>query len=117
MARSRNNQYNCTKIGGQYIILSSIFAAVIAQEIESIEDLELLAAFLVAVADELALAIIARTQCEAKLNGNNDVIVEIVLDKDKYINQNNHQKPSKKNIKKVVKRVKVKKHKDSKKFK
>ena len=108
MNRYRNNNRNCTYAGGQFILLSSIFAAILAQEIESLEDLELLAAFLVALADELALAIVARSQCEEKLNQDEGGIVEIVLDKDQYINKKTQQKSSRKVVKKVVKKVKKK---------
>ena len=52
MNRYIDNKHNCTYAGGQFIILSSIFAAILSQEIESLEDLELLAAFLIAVAEE-----------------------------------------------------------------
>ena len=82
MNRYIDNKHNCTYAGGQFIILSSIFAAILSQEIESLEDLELLAAFLIAVADELALAIIARSQCESKYNEEENQIVEIVADKE-----------------------------------
>ena len=109
MTRYRNNRCNCTYAGGQFIVLSSIFAAILAQEIESLEDLELLAAFLVALADELALAIIARSQCESKYNEGTGPIVEVVLDKDQYIKKKVQQNPSRKVIKKVIKKVKVKK--------
>ena len=99
MNRYIDNKHNCTYAGGQFIILSSIFAAILSQEIESLEDLELLAAFLIAVADELALAIIARSQCESKYNEGENQIVEIVADKE------GHKRTSKKVKKKVIKRV------------
>ena len=108
MNRYINNKQNCTYVGGQFIILSSIFAAIIAQEIESLEDLELLAAFLVSVADELALAIVARSQCENKYNTESNEIVEIVADKDTYTDNKGKQKIYRKVKKKVKKRVKYK---------
>ena len=105
MNRYIDNKHNCTYAGGQFIILSSIFAAILSQEIESLEDLELLAAFLIAVADELALAIIARSQCESKYNEGENQIVEIVADKEGYIENKEHRKTPKKFKKKVIKRV------------
>ena len=107
MNRYINNKQNCTYVGGQFIILSSIFAAVIAQEIESLEDLEILAAFLVSVADELALDIIARSQCEAKYEQSNEII-EIVADRDMDISNKDKQNSYKRVKKKIKKRVKYK---------
>ena len=108
MNRYINNKHNCTYAGGQFIILSSIFAAIIAQEIESLEDLELLAAFLVSVADELALAIIARAQCESKYDEQTNEIVEIVTDRDMSISNKDKQNSYRGVKKKVKKRVKYK---------
>lgn len=108
MNRYINNKHDCTYVGGQFIILSSIFAAIIAQEIESLEDLELLAAFLVSVADELALAIVARSQCENKYDQGANEIVEIVADKDIHIDNKGKKRSYRKVKKKVKKRVKYK---------
>lgn len=105
MSRYLNNKTNCSDIGSQFIILSSVFASIILQEIDSIDDLELLAGFLVALADELALGIIVKSQCEAKLNEGTEPIVEIVLDKDTY----NNEKYKSRYKKKVRKKVKVRK--------
>ena len=107
MNRYINNKHNCTYVGGQFIILSSIFAAVIAQEIESLEDLEILAAFLVSVADELALAIIARSQCEAKYEQSNEII-EIVADSEMNMSNRDKQNSYRRVKKKIKKRVKSK---------
>ena len=107
MNRYINNKQNCTYVGGQFIILSSIFAAVIAQEIESLEDLEILAAFLVSVADELALAIIARSQCEAKYEQSNEII-EIVADSEMNMSNRDKQNSYRRVKKKIKKRVKSK---------
>ena len=107
MNRYINNKHNCTYVGGQFIILSSIFAAVIAQEIESLEDLEILAAFLVSVADELALAIIARSQCEAKYEQSNEII-EIVADSEMNMSNRDKQNSYRMVKKKIKKRVKSK---------
>lgn len=108
MNRYINNKRNCTYAGGQFIILSSIVAAIIAQEIESLEDLELLAAFLVSVADELALAIIARAQCEEKYDEQVNEIVEIVADRDMSISNKDKQKSYRRVKNKIKKRVKYK---------
>ena len=108
MNRYIDNKCDCTYAGGQFIILSSIFAAILSQEIESLDDLELLAAFLVAVADELVLAIVARSQCENKYNQGPDEMVEVVLDKDAHIDNKGQRKSYKKVKKKVIKRVKYK---------
>lgn len=105
MSRYLNEKTNCSDIGSQFIILSSIFAAVILREIDSIDDLELLAGFLVALGDELALGIIVKSQCEAKLNEGIEPIVETVIDKDTY----NHEKSEPRYKKKVRKKVKVRK--------
>lgn len=106
MSRYINNKTSCSDIGSQFIFLSSIFAAIILQEIDNIDDLELLAGFLVSLADELALGIIVKSQCEAKLNEDAEQIVEIVLDKD-----TNNYKKSKPRYKKIRKKVKVRKSK------
>ena len=108
MNRYINNKQNCTYVGGQFIILSSIFVAIIAQEIESLEDLEILAAFLVSVADELALDIIARSQCEAKYEEEANEIIEIVADRDIDKSNKDKQNSYRRVKKKIKKRVKSK---------
>ena len=108
MNRYINNKQNCTYVGGQFIILSSIFAAIIAQEIESLEDLEILAAFLVSVADELALDIIARSQCEAKYEEEANEIIEIVADSEMNMCNRDRQNSYRRVKKKIKKRVKSK---------
>lgn len=70
---SRNH---CNSIANQYIVLTSIFAAIISQEIENDEDLGILGSFLIALGEEVSLASEIRIACKAKLENNTSLSEE-----------------------------------------
>ncbi|MGX4599921.1 hypothetical protein [Faecalimicrobium sp. JNUCC 81] len=73
----------CNGLANQYLVLVTIFAAIISQEIENDEDLGILGSFLVSLGEELALSSEIRIACREKLENQNssDEIVEDVFDR------------------------------------
>lgn len=63
----------CNNVANQYIIMVSIFAAIISQEIEDDEDLGILGAFLISLGEEVALASEVRIACKAKLENETNI--------------------------------------------
>lgn len=99
------NQH-CNNIANQYLILVSIYAAIISQEIENDEDLGILGSFLVALGEELSLASELRIACKAKFEEENSNFEEIEDVFDRGISRRNgsHKKSQKKYIKKIRKK-------------
>ena len=81
--RSYSSNYNsanhCNSIANQYIIMVSIFAAIISQEIENDEELGILGSFLISLGEEIALASEVRIACKAKLE-NDTTLSEVTED-------------------------------------
>lgn len=63
----------CNSVANQYIIMVSIFAAIISQEIENDEELGILGGFLIALGEEVALASEVRIACKAKLENETNI--------------------------------------------
>lgn len=65
---------NCKGLADQYMILVTIYAAIINEEFDNADDLEVLAEFLVALGEQLALAASVRGRCE---EGNKGIDFEV----------------------------------------
>lgn len=63
MARKKN-KYSCKGIADQYLTLVTIYAAIINQQFDDADELEIFAEFLIALGEELSLAAAVRGQCE-----------------------------------------------------
>ena len=100
------NQY-CNNVANQYLILVSIYASIISQEIENDEDLGILGSFLVALGEEIALASEMRIACKSKFEESNSDSEEVEDVFDRGIHKNNvHNKRYKKIKKKTPKNKK-----------
>lgn len=77
-SKSDSSNY-CNSIANQYIIMVSIFAAIISQEIENDEELGILGSFLISLGEEIALASEVRIACKAKLE-NDTTLSEVTED-------------------------------------
>ncbi len=89
----------CNDVANQYLLLVTIFAAIISNEIEDDEELGILGSFFVAVGEEIALASETRIACKAKFKdeGGEEGVVENVFDR------GIHTRPNK--VRKVVRRT------------
>ena len=63
MARKKN-KCSCKGLADQYLTLVTIYAAIINQQFDDADELDIFAEFLVALGEELALAAAVRGQCE-----------------------------------------------------
>lgn len=81
--RNCNIESYCNSLSNQYLVLVTIFAAIISQEIENDEDLGILGSFLVALGEEIALSSEIRIACKAKFENENtsEGTVEDVFDR------------------------------------
>lgn len=102
--RNCDLQQYCNNMSNQYLILVTIFATIISQEIENDEDLGILGSFLVALGEELALASEMRIACKTKFENksSSEEIIEDVFDRC----STNKPKKSKYIKKRYIKRVK-----------
>lgn len=57
-------KYSCKGLADQYLTLVTIYAAIINQQFDDADELEIFSEFLVALGEELALAAAVRGQCE-----------------------------------------------------
>lgn len=65
MSRKKNkNSCSCKGIADQYLTLVTIYAAIINQQFDDADELEIFAEFLIALGEELSLAAAVRGQCE-----------------------------------------------------
>ncbi len=102
------NQY-CLNLSNQYLILVTIFAAIISQEIENDEDLGILGSFLVALGEEISLSSETRIACKSRFEENENYSEEVVEDIfDRSVPNKLKTKISTKKIKKI-KKIKRKK--------
>lgn len=60
----RNCKCNCKSIADQYLTLVTIYAAIINQQFDDADELEIFAEFLVSLGEQLALAAAIRGECE-----------------------------------------------------
>ena len=103
--RKCNVDQYCLNISNQYLVLVTIFAAIISQEIENDEDLGILGSFLVALGEEISLSSETRIACKARFEVNenpSEEVVEDIFDRNvpnKFRNSNSTKKVKK--IKKV----------------
>lgn len=68
-----NSINHCNSIANQYIIMVSIFAAIISQELGDDEALGILGSFLISLGEEVALASEVRIACKAKLENESNL--------------------------------------------
>lgn len=57
-------KYSCKGLADQYLTLVTIYAAIINQQFDDADELEIFSEFLVALGEELALAAAVRWRCE-----------------------------------------------------
>lgn len=57
-------KYSCKGLADQYLTLVTIYAAIINQQFDDADELEIFSEFLVALGEELALAAAVRGRCE-----------------------------------------------------
>lgn len=81
--RNYNIEKCCNNMANQYLILVTIFATIISEEIENDEDLGILGSFLITLGEELALASEIRIACKEKLEheSSSEEIVEDIFDR------------------------------------
>lgn len=75
MARKKC-KYSCKGIADQYLTLVTIYAAIINQQFDNADELEIFAEFLVALGEELSLAAAVRGQCEEGVGEDFEVDVD-----------------------------------------
>lgn len=97
---------HCSNLANQYLILVTIFAAIISQEIENDEDLGILGSFLIALGEEISLASETRIACKSKFNEENSLENEVEDVFDRGLTKSNTSKSNSKVKKKYIKRVK-----------
>ena len=64
MAEKKYKSKNCKCLADQFMTLVTIYAAIINQEFDNPDDLEILAEFLVALGEQLSLAAAIRGNCD-----------------------------------------------------
>lgn len=62
--RRRKCKYSCKSIADQYLTLVTIYAAIINQQFDDADELEIFAEFLVSLGEQLSLAAAIRGECE-----------------------------------------------------
>ena len=67
---------NCKSLANQYLTLVTIYAAIINQQFDDVDELEIFAEFLVALGEELALAAAIRGRCEVRSEEDFEVDVD-----------------------------------------
>lgn len=99
------NSQDCNNIANQYLILVTIYSAIISQEIEDDEALGILGSFLVALGEEISLASEIRIACKARFEDESNLTgeVEDIFDRSSFKNQN-QRRGRKKYIKKIKKK-------------
>ena len=97
----KSSSLNCNCVTNQYLIMVTIYATIIAQEIEDDESLGILGSFLVALGEELALASEIRIVCKERESENNYVDTYENLD---VFDRNTKYTSNKRNIKKRKRR-------------
>ncbi|MGL5379840.1 hypothetical protein [Clostridium sp.] len=90
----------CNDMANSYLVLVSIISVLIAQEIENDEDLGILASFLVALGEELALASEMRIACKERFNDENAGETFDVFDRNIHNNSKKVKKVKRKYIRK-----------------
>lgn len=75
MARKKY-KCSCKGFADQYLTLVTIYAAIINQQFDDVDELEIFAEFLVALGEELALAAAVRGRCEEGSGGDFEVDVD-----------------------------------------
>lgn len=61
---ARKNKCSCKSLADKYLTMVTIYAAIINQQFDNSDELEIFAEFLVALGEELSLAAAVRGQCE-----------------------------------------------------
>lgn len=69
-------KYSCKGLADQYLTLVTIYAAIINQQFDNADELEIFAEFLVALGEELSLAAAVRGQCEEGIGEDFEVDVD-----------------------------------------
>ena len=74
--KKRRSICSCKGLADQYMTLVTIYAAIINQEFDNTDDLEILADFLIALGEQLSLAASVRGNCESN-NEETDFEVDV----------------------------------------
>ena len=94
---------SCKGLADQYMTLVTIYAAIINQEFEDPDELEIFAEFLVSLGEQLALASVVRGRCEDEkfdVNVDESLITSLADDFHRtYKNNEDMQKKSNKSSK------------------
>lgn len=67
--KRRKYSCSCKGLADQYMTLVTIYAAIINQEFDNADDLEIFADFLISLGEQLSLAASVRGNCEANNEG------------------------------------------------
>ncbi len=73
---NKRYKYSCKGLADQYLTLVTIYAAIINQQFDNADELEIFAEFLVALGEELSLAAAVRGQCEEGIGEDFEVDVD-----------------------------------------
>lgn len=102
--RNCNIDQYCLNLSNQYLILVTIFAAIISQEIENDEDLGILGSFLITLGEEISLSSETRIACKSRFEENDISSEEVIKDVfDRGIPNKLKDKRTTKKIKKIKK--------------
>lgn len=104
--RPGNIESHCNSLANQYLLLSAIFAAIITQEIENDDDLNVLGNFLIALGSDLTLTSATRSTCKAKFEDECSLPEEIEDVSDRGFSIVDSTKKARKVKRKYVKKVK-----------
>ena len=98
---SKKKYKNCCKgVADQYLTLVTIYAAIINQQFDNADELEVFADFLIALGEELSLAASVRGMCEEGVGEDFEVDVDestitSLVDGFQRAYKNNHKKKDK----------------------
>ena len=90
----------CTGVADQYLTLVTIYAAIINQQFDNADELEVFADFLIALGEELSLAASVRGMCEEGVGEDFEVDVDestiiSLVDGFQRAYKNNHKRKDK----------------------
>ena len=102
--KKRRSICSCKGLADQYMTLVTIYAAIINQEFDNADDLEILADFLISLGEQLSLAASVRGNCESN---NEEVDFEVDVNDPQLggniMESSPHKKRKSNNIKKKKK--------------
>ena len=102
--KKRRSICSCKGLADQYMTLVTIYAAIINQEFDNADDLEILADFLISLGEQLSLAASVRGNCESN---SEEIDFEVDVNNPQrgsnIMESNPHKKRKSNNIKKKKK--------------